>query len=115
MNFSRGISDIKCGGIIRYRYPRGQIIFNVEKYIDDIDGVERYKYDYAECDDITSRSRKIEAIIRSRYSQDEVEAIMANYLTDGENDEHNEFQKWRKVAKIVASGVYEKSEIENSI
>ena len=47
----------------------------------------------------------VAAIIRSRYSADDVEAIQLNYLND-KNGEHveewNDLQKWREKAKSAA-------------
>lgn len=55
----------------------------------------------------------VAAIIRSRYSADDVEAIQLNYLND-KNGEHveewNDLQKWRAKAKAAA-----REAIENAI
>jgi len=109
MKKQQGNSDIKCGGIIKYDYPRGQIIFNVEKYVDEENNT-KYRYDYAECENILDRSKRIEAIIRSRYTQDEVEAIFANHLA-GKSDDYTEFQTWRSIAKQAANGIYNKEDL----
>jgi hypothetical protein len=44
------------------------------------------------------------AIIRSRYTEDQVEAILNNYLTDpdGHATEFQQLQAWRKKAKSAA-------------
>lgn len=49
----------------------------------------------------------VSAIIRARYSQDRVEAITQNYLSDpdGHKLEFDELQAWRAVAKTTASDI----------
>lgn len=48
----------------------------------------------------------VSAVIRSRYSQDDVEAIQLNYLADpSRHDEFDELQAWRAHAKEVAREV----------
>lgn len=118
MKKHKGSKSSDGGGIIRHKFPKGEIRFNVE-YIEQYDPVmgdmSHYSYDYAECDDITSDHRIIESIVRSRYSQDEVEAIFANHIAGADGD-MSDFQQWRKVAKIVAKKkVYLKSEIDKLI
>ena len=43
----------------------------------------------------------VSAIIRSRYTQDDVEAITQNYLadSDGQREEFEVLQQWRETAK----------------
>lgn len=49
----------------------------------------------------------ISGIIRTQYSQDDVEAILCNYIEQGENEEHETFIAWRKMAKETAKQVLE--------
>lgn len=51
------------------------------------------------------RSTIVSAIVRSRYSQDDVEAILANGNDEEHADEWAEFQAWRKKAKEIADEV----------
>ena len=49
--------------------------------------------------------RLVAAIVRSRYSSDDVEAIIQNYLSDKTTEHMNEFdelQQWRAEAKRLA-------------
>lgn len=119
MKKQRGSKSDNGGGIIKYDFPKGQIMFNVEEvtFQDPMMGdVTQYAYDYAECSDIHNEDRVIENIIRSRYSQDDVEAIFANHLLDSDDDSFAEFQRWRKVAKVVArKKIYDKKEIDKLI
>ena len=59
----------------------------------------------------------VTAIIRAHYSADEVEAIVANYLSSG-NYEHieemNALQLWRKHAKELAHEVFGSVDTQNS-
>ena len=48
-----------------------------------------------------TRPSIISAIVRSRYSQDDVEAILANGNDEEHAQEWQEFQDWRKKAKDV--------------
>lgn len=50
----------------------------------------------------------VSAIVRSRYSQDEVEAIVNNYLyskTDEHKSEWRDLQEWRARAKEIATEI----------
>jgi len=51
----------------------------------------------------------VAAIVRSRFSQDEVEAIQLNFLADASSgsDEFNALQAWRVMAKRIAREVAE--------
>ena len=99
-----------------YNFPSAQIMFNVEAFEmhDEMTEETRtvYKYDYVEVDDINDTDRIISAIVRSRYTQDDVEAIIANHLVSDSTD-FDDFQTWRRVAKIVArKKIYDKNEID---
>jgi len=51
-------------------------------------------------------STVVSAVIRSRYSQDDVEAIQLNYLSDPTSrDEFDALQTWRTMAKEIAREV----------
>lgn len=53
----------------------------------------------------------LEKLIRNKYSQSKVEAIICNYLSDDKTDAHkqewNEFQTYRKRAKQEAREIFE--------
>ncbi len=57
----------------------------------------------------------VAAIVRDRYSQDQVEAIVNNYLADpeGRRQEFDELQAWRAKAKEEAMKVINYKQEEN--
>jgi len=69
----------------------------------DEDGITResWDYNYANCNG-DSYSEKVQGIIRSRYSQNDVEALLSNYLEGNDNGEYEQFQHFRKLAKAIA-------------
>lgn len=56
-----------------------------------------------------NRAAVIDAIVRSRYSQSAMEAVINNYLADSIDataiDEMNAMQAWRRHAKEIAGGL----------
>ena len=72
-----------------------------DKTDEDGNTVESWDYYFANCDG-NSYEAIIEGIIRSAYSQSQVEAILANYLEGNDNGEYIQFQQFRKLAKAVA-------------
>ena len=83
-----------------YWQVRWNIVRN-DRTDEDGNTFESWDYEYANCRN-PYREGIIEGIIRSEYSQEEVEAIFANYLGGEDNGEYAEFQKCRKIAKAVA-------------
>jgi len=83
-----------------YWQVRWNIVRN-DRTDEDGNTFESWDYEYANCQS-PYRKGLIEGIIRSKYSQDDVEAILSNYLVGEDDGEYAEFQKWRKVAKAVA-------------
>lgn len=59
--------------------------------------------------DVAPEYRKIiSGIVRSKYSQDDVEAILCNHAEGrGDEDEYNAFVAWREDARKVATKVLE--------
>lgn len=49
----------------------------------------------------------VSAIIRQKYSQDDIEAIILNYLDKGVSEEYTQLQDWRLNAKSKAKEVLE--------
>lgn len=92
-----------------YWQVRWNIVRN-DRTDEDGNTFESWDYEYANCK-IPYREGIIKGIIRSEYSQDEVEAILSNYLGGDDNGEYAEFQKWRRIAKAVA----DETEIPESI
>lgn len=97
-----------------YTHPFGCGLINYLVEEVDKDGEKFYQYESAEYYS-TKRDSIIEVIIRDKYSQDSVESIIANYLIGENIPEFEQFQRWRKIAKIVADGGFYKSEIEKQL
>ena len=87
------------------------IHFNIEDKT-DVEGNAYQEADEVTVNDPLNRSEVISAIIRDKYSADQVEAIIANYMA-GDDDQMIEYQRWRNLAKAVADGLYLKSELED--
>jgi len=100
-------SDIRPERILKYGITgKGQINFLIEKKeTQDAEGNPRESYDYRSVE-VSSFAREaiINAVVREKYSQSEVEAIFANYLAGDDQGEYESFQHWRKLAKAVADG-----------
>ena len=62
---------------------------------------ESWDYEYANCKS-PERDDLIEGIIRSRYTQDKAEAILANYAQRKDVAEYLKFQAFRQTAKEIA-------------
>ena len=97
-----------------YTHPFGCGLINYLVEEVEKDGEKIYQYESTEYDS-TNRDRIIEVVIRDRYSQERVEAIISNYLIGEDTEKFEEFQRWRKIAKIVADGGFYKSEIEGKL
>ncbi len=97
-----------------YTHPFGCGLINYLVEEVEKDGEKIYQYESTEYDS-TNRDRIIEVVIRDRYSQERVEAIISNYLIGEDTEKFEEFQRWRKIAKIVAEGGFYKSEIEEQL
>lgn len=82
--------------------PRYTIAFDIQKH----DG--QYVWSEATFDKLGAPSYEnlVAAIVRGRYNDDEMTAIINNYLLDDGNEEHSkewsEMQLWRKEAKQKA-------------
>jgi len=78
--------------------------------------VVKYEYDYCRCAKNAGRGELIDAIVRSRYSKSQMEAIVNNYLrTDRTAEQEAEFatmQEWREEAHDVAAAVLEIVNVE---
>lgn len=87
---------------VSVRRDLGQNIFTIAFDVHETDG--GYEFETQELTPgVWNRSEIIRAIIRSRYSADDMEAIHNNVLADltdsGARDEHKAMQQWRKKAK----------------
>lgn len=89
---------------VKYKNPNlGQIHYMVQR--NDIDGLESWDSEYVVVSSF-DRNSIISAIIRDKYTANEVEAILAN-ISKGEGVlEYMRFQNWRDLAKSVADGSY---------
>jgi hypothetical protein len=99
---------------LRYGHTRaGQVTFNVQQteQPDPEDTNERWEYDYVEVPE-NQRNKIITAIIRSKYNQDSVEALMANFQKGEKMVAFMQFQNFRDLAKAVASGQHLATELE---
>ncbi|MFW6246748.1 MAG: hypothetical protein ACOC22_01035 [bacterium] len=109
----KGNSNIRPKNIIEYgRTGSGQVLFNIDRKDKEEDGVlvENWEFEYCEVSNFR-RETIISGVIRSRYSQDEAEAILANYQQRKNVKEYLAFQEWRELAKSVADGKHLKSEL----
>jgi hypothetical protein len=97
-----------------YTQPFGCGLINYMVEEVEMDGEKMFQYESTEYAS-TQRDHLIEVIIRDRYSPSKVEAITQNYLINEDTGEFAEFQRWRKIAKIVADGGFLKSEIEGKL
>ena len=71
---------------------------------------EQGKYSYLQVEMYPSQMRRpaiISAVIRAKYDQDEMEAIINNYLEDPTDadvlEDIYEMRRWRHMAKLVAT------------
>lgn len=84
-----------------------QVRWNIQRNDkkDDEDEVrESWDYDYANCNG-TRYADIVEGIVRSVYSQSQVEAILSNFSQKKKVLEYLKFQAWRETAKEIASGI----------
>ena len=85
--------------------------YNVETSENE-EGQMVYKADEVKVFDPSNRAEVISVIIRDKYSADQVEAIMANYMAGDDQGQMLEYQRWRKLAKAAADGSWLKSDLE---
>lgn len=78
---------------------------------------EQGKYSYLQVEMYPSQMRRsaiISAVIRAKYDQDEMEAIINNYLEDPTDEEAladiHEMQTWRCLAKQIATEALQSNE-----
>lgn len=96
---------------ITYTRHLGQKVYTINFNVEEVNESDSYecKFRY---NTVTlpvgryDRATVISAIIRQRYSDDEMQAIINNYLLDPNNSEavveFNEMQEYRKHAKNIA-------------
>ena len=109
----KGNCDYQPPGTIEYsKTGTGQVLFNIERNDKEVEGEthENWDFDFCEVPNF-KRETIIAAVVRSRYTQDEAEAILANYAQRKDVREYLAFQEWRNLAKSVASGKHLKSEL----
>lgn len=92
-----------------YWQIRWNIVRN-DKTDEDGNTYESWDYEYANCKS-PYREGIIEGIIRSVYTQPEVESIFANYMEGSGDKAFTEFQKVRELARRVADN--ENTDISN--
>lgn len=100
-------SDNKMG-LVTSELKTKLICFN-ERAIEIEAGVTHYEYDYCRVAKNAERGEVIDAIVRSRYSQSQMEAVVNNYLREDKTEEQveafNAMQEWRAQAKVIADEV----------
>jgi len=85
--------------------------YNVETSVNE-EGQTVYKADEVRVFDPSNRNEVISAIIRDKFTADQVEAIMANYMAGDDSGQMLEYQRWRNLAKAAANGAWLKSDLE---
>lgn len=79
------------------------IRFDITKKEDGTYECEEVEYNHKEDLSPSDFGSMVSCIIRGKYSEDDVEAILNNYLADPENEryvaEFNRLQSWRNEAK----------------
>jgi len=109
----KGNCDYKPVGIIEYgKTGTGQILFNIKRNDKKVEGntYENWDFDFCEVPNFKHETI-IAAVIRSRYTQDDAAAILANYAQRKNVREYLVFQEWRNLAKSVAKGKHFKNEL----
>jgi hypothetical protein len=109
----KGNCDYQPPGTIEYsKTGTGQVLFNIERNDKEVEGKthENWDFDFCEVPNF-KRETIIARVVRSKYTQDEAEAILANYAQRKDVSEYLAFQEWRNLAKSVASGKHLKSEL----
>lgn len=109
----KGSCNYQPESIIEYgRTATGQVLFNIERNDKEIDGVfsENWDFEYCEVDNFR-RETVIAGVIRSRYTDNSVEALLANFQRGEDIVQCFQFQNWRDLAKLVADGSSLKSEV----
>lgn len=80
-----------------------QICFNELPIM--VNDVIKYKYDYVRVKFPTTYSEIVSTIINDKYSNDQMQAIINNYLAGDHLEEYNEMQEWRKLAKDIGKQI----------
>jgi hypothetical protein len=91
---------------LRYGHTQaGQVTFNVQQteQPDPEDTNERWEYDYVEVDNLKYETI-VSAIVRDKYTEEQKNTILSNYLEGRGTEEFIELQKVREMAKRVALG-----------
>lgn len=101
--------------LLKIDQTRYRIRYNTFETTDE-EGNVIYKGEEITITDPGSRSDIIEAVIREKYSQSQMEAIINNYLSsDDVEDDFTVMQKYRKMAKLVADGLVSKEDIDKEL
>jgi len=90
-----------------------QVRWNIERNdITNDEGmqIENWTYEYANIDN-ESKPAITEAVLRARYSQYQVESIIARYLSGDDTGEYSNYLRTINIAEAVADGKHLKSDI----
>ena len=104
------------GTFFRYGNTQaGQVPFNIRQGTqtnpDENVQNQHWEYDYVEVAENT-RNEIISAVIRSKYPQNAAEALLANFQKGEKIVEFMQFQNFRDLAKAVAAGKRQATELE---
>lgn len=110
----KGNCNYQPAGLIEYgKTGTGQVLFNIERNDLEVDGEMRENWDFESVEvNNFNRDTIVAAVIRSRYSQDEAEGLLADYAKGVNLMECIRFQNWRDLAKAVGDGKHLKSEVQ---
>ena len=113
----KGNCNYQPPAIIKYgETGTGQVLWNIERTDKTEDGklIENWNFDYCEVNNF-NRETIISGVIRSKYSQNEVEAITSNFLQGKDTQEFSDYQTFRQFAKYVADGKVLKTDIDTAM
>lgn len=96
----------------------GLLVVSFSAFIEEKEGVFTYEFLQLEPGE-WGYDKVLEKLIREKYSQSKVEALICNYLSEDGSKEHEnewkEFQEYRKKAKKEAREIFEYGSKELSL
>lgn len=111
-NYSGGdvpeLEVLREGKITRINFD-----FSVEERTDEGETTQQLVFENVDIEGAVEYGKIVSAIVRDKYSQDKVEAVLANGEDTPEHKtELKDFKDWRKTAKQVAADVVVELESE---
>ena len=100
-------ADVLPDGRIRIYFDEREGVETITHEEEDAENDEHpvYGYQVAECDKL-EKGAIVNAIVRTAYSQSDVEAIFRHKLA-GEDDEFDKFNEFAEAAKVRAAEILE--------